>query len=583
MSKKKSKIEKILPNHLAIYIRVSTGRQVKEGYSLQDQMDRGIVKAKELGWTYKVFDDSGVSGDINWVDRPGIKSLINLLGEGGIGGLYTVQIDRLSRDGDYIEPQVLITMFKKSGIRIFDKSGEVDIKNETVELAMRFQGLFASQERNLIKVRTSAGAKNSILAGNTAGGGGLMLYGYDKVDKKLVVNKEQAKVIKQIFKWYIEGKGAQTIAGLLNEKGIPTKRNLIKNSDGDMTIKISVTNKQTGEKEIVNKVKKAKDFVWRDSVVYSLLTNTTYKGDKKWAELTISVPPIIDAEKFDLVQTLMKEKMKFKRAPYTNVGKVVNQFLLKGLIRCGKCGKSFYGHKRIDLRDKAYKCLSHRYKAEWCGNRGIDIDYLENLVWNNLLNFEKEVINTYKYMESGEGVKMYYKTKEHGESVIAENTKHLLSLARNYNEGKIKDSVYNSLMKEYEGEIEKQQGMIKDVENDNFLVINKRPILQVVKEFTKGMKIAETFEEKQSYVRAFVDKIIIMSDNSQTDNYHHNIFIYYKLDQLTQFHLKGEIDVIYKKNWHKIRTESKALTILKHQEVKNSNEDYGEGITITGF
>ena len=61
MSKKKSKIEKILPNHLAIYIRVSTGRQVKEGYSLQDQMDRGIVKAKELGWTYKVFDDSGVS------------------------------------------------------------------------------------------------------------------------------------------------------------------------------------------------------------------------------------------------------------------------------------------------------------------------------------------------------------------------------------------------------------------------------------------------------------------------------------------------------------------------------------------
>jgi hypothetical protein len=120
-----------------------------------------------------------------------------------------------------------------------------------------------------------------------------------------------------------------------------------------------------------------------------MLKNPTYIGQKKYKSITIPSPKIIDEDTFNIVQEMLKEKMKFKRAPYTNVGKRVNFFLLKGLIRCSVCGRSYYGHKRVDLRDKAYKCLSQRYKNEYCGNRGIDIDYLDNLIWNSLLDLDK--------------------------------------------------------------------------------------------------------------------------------------------------------------------------------------------------
>ncbi len=583
MAKKKKIINRVLPNHLAIYVRVSTEKQITQGFSMQDQYDRGIAKANELGWSYKVYDDSGVSGDVDWLDRPGIKELINLMDDGKIGGLFTVALDRLSRDGDYVEPQVLITKLKDSGIRVFQRNGEIDIKDESAELASRFQGLFASYERKLIQKRTSTGARNSMLSGRTAGGGQLYPYGFDKVNKTLVINEEQAKWVRQIFHWYTaDNFGTQTIAGLLNAAGVKTKRNLLAN--GNMTIKRSVLNRKTGEREVVDVVKKGKDFVWRDAVVYAILTNTIYKGDKKWSGLTIKVPQIIDTDTYEMAQSIRTQKMRLKRAPYTNVGKVVNHFLLKGLIRCGTCGKSFYGHKRIDLRDKAYKCLSHRYKAEWCGNRGIDIDYLENLVWSNLLNFESEVIHTYEFMESSDGTKMYQSVKKKGEQIINDNNKHIMNLTRNFNEGKIKPAVYEQLLSEYEEVIGIQEKKIKDVEHDNFLMINKQKILDVVHTYTAGMKKAITFEDRQNYVRAFVDKIIIQSsDKPEALNYYHSVFIYYKLDQFTQFYMKTEIESIYKKNWHRLRTESKPLQILLYKEVKNGREDVDESLLLAGF
>ena len=43
----------------AIYLRVSTRHQAKEGFSLQDQRDRLITYAAERGWSYQVFEDAG--------------------------------------------------------------------------------------------------------------------------------------------------------------------------------------------------------------------------------------------------------------------------------------------------------------------------------------------------------------------------------------------------------------------------------------------------------------------------------------------------------------------------------------------
>ncbi|OJW82043.1 MAG: hypothetical protein BGO69_15715 [Bacteroidetes bacterium 46-16] len=567
------KANKILPNVLGTYIRVSTPNQESKGYSLGIQRELGQQKAKELGWTYKEYNDGSISGDIEPINRPMVKSLLEDIADDKIGGLFVIKLDRLSRDGDYIDGQVMITMLKKAGIKVFANDMERELQNPAAEMAVRIESVISSYERYLIRERTSSGIRKSIKSGNSANGGAIMAYGFDRKDKKMVINAKEAKVVKQIFELYKKGFGTQRIAGILNDKGIPTKRNTI--AAGNMLVKKTITNK-SGEKETIKIVKHGKDFVWRDSVVYSMLTNTLYKGEKQWNELIIPVPQIVDADTFDLVQSLLKERTRFKKP-------IKNQFLLKGLIRCGECGKSFYGHKRADLRDKAYKCLSNRYKAEWCGNRGIGIDYIEDLVWSELLNFEKKVIDTYKWMETDKAVKVYEATIKKSDAIIKDNLEMMDSLTEKYIANKIGDKDYNKFKSRYEAAIEKANAAKSDVENDNFLLVNKKQILDVVKEFTKGMKQTTTFEGMQSYVRAFVDKIVIQSGSPAEGDYYQNVAIYYKMDQFTQFYLKGEVDVMYKRNWHRLRSESKALTVMIHQDVKNRAESFGEALHVTGF
>jgi len=52
-------------------------------------------------------------------------------------------------------------------------------------------------------------------------------YGYDYMDGKLFINKEQAEIVKRIFSEALAGKGTQKIADGLNLDKIPTKRGLV--------------------------------------------------------------------------------------------------------------------------------------------------------------------------------------------------------------------------------------------------------------------------------------------------------------------------------------------------------------------
>ena len=563
----KKTIKKILPNHLAIYVRVSTEKQAMVGVSADNQLDKGIEKAKELGWSYTVYDDRGLSGSKSYFERPGIKKLISDLENNKIGGLYSFDIDRWSRDPTYVEPQILITKFIDSGIKIFTNNGELDLTNSGVAMTVRLKGFFASFERLQTKERVITALEKSMKNGNNAGGGQLVLYGYDRVNKKLVINTEEAEIVKKIYQYYLAGDGTPVIASKLNEEGIPTKRNTVAN--GKMTIKRSVTNKKTGEKEIIDIVKKGSEFVWRDTVIYNILKNTTYIGKKKWKNITVDTPIIIDENDFHAVQNLLKNKMKFKREPYSNVGKIVNHFLLKGLIRCGTCGSSYYGHKRADLKDKAYKCLSNRYKKGWCGNRGIDISFLDNLVWNYLLDFEKNLANLLKLNMKAGVFKALQAQIQSAEEKIEEINKYINSLNRKFIEEKVTEKVYNDLKMEYENEIEKHQDTITYTKNENYLMVNKDALLDIVKSLSFQMKSVKTIEEKQGFLRAFIDHITIQTrwtDNKQ------EVEIRYKFDQFSQLYVKDEINIDYKKNWVRIGSQSNGVKFWIKQEAEEGGK-----------
>jgi len=563
----------VLPKHLAIYIRVSTDKQAIEGISVDNQLDKGMEVARKLGWTYHIYSDAGLSGSISYFERPALNRLMLDIEQNKIGGLYSFDIDRWSRDPSYIEPQIIITKFIESKIKIFTNSGEQDLGNSGVAMTMRLKGFFASYERLLTKERVISALEKSMKDGKNAGGGQLQLYGYNSVNKALVINEEEANVVKNVYKYYLEGHGTKVISNLLNEGGIKTKRN--SQANGKMTIKKGSKNKTTGEYEIIKRVVDGSEFHWSDTTIYNMLKNTTYIGQKKYKDIIIPAPRIIDDQTFGAVQNLLKEKMKFKRAPYTNVGKQVNHFLLKGLIRCAMCGKGFYGHKRVDLKDKAYKCLSHRYKAQWCGNRGLDIDYLDNLVWNSLQNIGESIISSME-LRSKQSEKMYKAEMNHYESMGAEANKNLIKLERRYTEGDIKKQSYEALAKEYEYEIKKWEAEVKQIKKTFYLIENKGMILDIVKHFTDGIKEVKTFEEKQSFIRGFVSHIAILTyrddslENKDKPIKKQVILIHYKFDEISQYYIKDEIDILYKNNWQRICSETKPFRMYEYDRFRDT-------------
>ncbi|MBB3056811.1 recombinase family protein [Mucilaginibacter gotjawali] len=556
---------KTLPNHLGIYIRVSTQQQANEGISTHEQRESGISKANLLGWTYTIYDDSAQSGSISYLDRPGMRQLMLDVDAGKLGGMFSVDIDRWSRDGKYEEPQIIISIFKSSGIKIFTPSGELNLQDPNIEFMSRIQGLTSSYYRIQTQIKIKRALVQSAKEGN-AGGGPLLPYGYKKVKKLLVINPEEAKVVELIFKMYIDGKGTFVIADYLNMNKIPTRRNLIQN--GQMTIKRGERRKANGEVIPEGKViKSGDDFRWRDKTVLGMLKNPIYKGQRRYRELTVESPIIIDPIVFDTVQNLIEDKKHFREAPYSKSGATVNKFLLKGLIKCGQCGQSFYGKKRIDIkRDNAYCCLSQRYKGKFCGTNGISIEYLDDLVWSEVKKIKQNVLEYFKNMEEGDDIKTFKDLLHKSEKEIEELNKNLLNLNRRYNEGKLTDIEYNPLRMEYLNELSHNQG-----NKDHFLsklnsLHQKESVLQVIENFTEKIKDTSlNFEEKQSIIRALISGIKITPK--------HAIYIRYKLDKLTDVLLDKEYEIGYKPNGHRIGIVGERLLIgqINHKHAETGH------------
>lgn len=562
MPRKKVDPKLPLPNKLAIYIRVSTQQQAKEGISVLDQRMRGEALAHELGWDFEIYDDSGLSGTKGADERQGLLRLLNDIEDRKIGGMYSVDIDRWSRDANYEEPQYIITKLKEAGIKIFFPGGEFNLSDPNIELMGRIKGVFASYESLQTKVRVKRGLERSMTEGKNAGGGAMVAYGYDRIDKVLHINEQEASVVRSIFELYIGGMGSFAISSYLNEQGIPTKRN--KTKSGQMRVgKKKIVGIQEGVLIEDKQVKLAKDFKWRDSVVMSILKNPIYKGEKRFNDLKIPCPIIIEPQIFDTVQLLFSERKKFKAPPNSNNPNRItkNKFLLKGLLICGTCGKSFYGKLRADLKDKAYVCLSQKYKGEWCGNKGIDIDFLNNLIWNECLNIEQSVIKHFEKFEEENWYNGYSSIKENlnivefAQEQIDQLQKSKLKLLRNFNEDKIGEGDFNLLNSEYEREIKNHEYNIENAEKKLTVYRSKDKLIAIVKEYMKNINLTTpTFEEKQNFIRAFVKNVTVARGLYWTGYYNplaHRITIEYKFNSLTNIRLNSKIEVGYKPNGHR--------------------------------
>jgi hypothetical protein len=170
----------------------------------------------------------------------------------------------------------------------------------------------------------------------------------------------------------LDGVGVYSIAKILNEEGIPTKYHRY---DGEIKRKVD---KDTN----ITKPYGKKQVVWRGNVIHGMIRNPLYKGVRKWNELELEAPAIIEPELWDRVnQNLDKnKKKKGRRETY--------RYLLNGLLHCENCGMDIRGKNKLRSSGaNTYKCKSiDTPMAECDASRAINISKMDTFIIKHLFH-----------------------------------------------------------------------------------------------------------------------------------------------------------------------------------------------------
>ena len=201
---------------VAIYTRVSTQMQVDKGVSLDAQKDELIEYCNKNNYKYDIFEDAGISGkSIN--KRKELQKLLNNLKNYDIVLCY--KLSRISRSVK--DMSNMLDIFQKNNIRFISLKENIDTEQTTGKLLIYIMSICAEIERDNISEFVKMSKKQEFNSGKIIA---KKVLGYDIINKQLVINLKEAKIIKFIFETYNKTHNYYKTAQICNKKGYKGKK-----------------------------------------------------------------------------------------------------------------------------------------------------------------------------------------------------------------------------------------------------------------------------------------------------------------------------------------------------------------------
>jgi site-specific DNA recombinase len=359
----------------AIYCRVSTEEQGKEGTSLESQQKACLKKAAELGFEVPnslIFVElySGLR-----LDRPKLNILREKIRNKEINAVIAYTTDRLSRDPVHFI--ILQEKQEKAKVELILVTESVD-GSDIGKLISHIRGYAAKIEIEKFKERSMRGKRTVAERGRIPQGTGVGLYGYtwNKEIKKRVLDKDEIMIVEKIFTMIANCNSRFKVASTLNTDNIATKS---RGKWHPLTIERLITNSAYIGKTYFGRTKSEGDF-------------QRPVPQDKWLFLPDATPAIISEELFNRANKVLKQGKELHH------GRPQHDYLLTGHIKCGYCGNPLIG-----------SCLSHKYRYYHCRGayptstrkaickaKYIDSDQIEEIVWEKV----KEVVENPKVIQA---------------------------------------------------------------------------------------------------------------------------------------------------------------------------------------
>ena len=471
---------------LGIYCRISQLKEDGKDRSIHDQKQLGIEFAQSINSEYKVYIDEGVSGTLPVKERPQLVKMLEDIEEGIIDSVYVYMQDRLERN---TQARFFIrSIFERNNVALYTSSGKVNPEDDEQTLMGDIFSLVNEWEVKKTRKRVK-----SVLYRNAREGifQGIVPYGYTKDENKVhIVNEEEAKVVREIFELSLRGNGAVKIAEILNERGIPTRYNTLK--EGTITKR----DKYSGKAKTIPR----KGIKWSNATIHGMINNTSYKGERVYNGEVLPYPAIIDPVMYDRV-------VKNLKANRSHTGKkVTHKYLLKGKMICGECGRNYYGRTRTNQNDNFYMCSSKRTLNK-CGNRAINIRVSEGFIWDRFFVSGLLREKTREYLSAGEPEKNIEKIE--GEIKALERRIKGLKVERS----RISELLIKGIFDEEDAQIQLEANR-KKVSELNITLQGRQDYLQFQKDCVDNVKyFTEDLEHIQfnadfSHKKQLIDKYI---------------------------------------------------------------------------
>lgn len=445
-----------------VYARYSSDNQTEQSIEGQLHVCEDYAKRNDI-LILGTYIDRATTGTND--KRPAFQSMIADSSKRDWDYVIVYKFDRFSRD------KYQTAVYKKrlldNGVKVLSAMENIPDSPEGIILEGLLEAMNQYYSAELSQ-KVKRGMRETRNKGHWQGG--TLRYGYKLNGKKIVVNEEQAEVVRYIFGEYVKGTLIVDIAKKLRENGI----------------------------RFNGKVFEAK-------YIYGILGNDKYSGTYKLGEEVIDnlYPQIVDKE--------LVEKVKEKMAK-NKIGKNSKNvdYLLRKKLRCGYCGQSINGESGKSREGKInyyYKCNGRKSLKNGCQKGIVRKEDLESLVIDTIvdeLNRKSVIDRAVKWM------------LDYQEKSLRENVR-LTSLVR---EQKSIEGSLNNLMNaleqglmtnttkqrfmELECRLEELKRLIAIEKNKEIVVLSEKAIRTY---FERGIRL-----EKQMLINYFIKEIVMYDE-----------------------------------------------------------------------
>lgn len=329
----------------AVYTRKSSDEGLDQEYnSIDAQRDAGhayIASQRAEGWIPVAddYDDPAFSGGN--MDRPALKRLLEDIEVGKVDIVVVYKIDRLTRSlADFSK---MVDVFERQGVSFVSVTQQFNTTTSMGRLMLNILLSFAQFEREVtgerIRDKISASKKKGMWMG------GIPPLGYDVVNRRLVPNESEAKLVRHIFKRFVELGSGTLLVRELKLDGVTSK---------------SWTT-QDGRVRHGVRIDKA--------LVYKLLHNRTYLGELRHKDQWYPAEhlPIVERELWDQAHAILATNGRVRG----NAIRAKVEFLLKGIVfgHDGRALSPWHTTKKNGRRYRYY--LPQRDAKEHAGASGL--------------------------------------------------------------------------------------------------------------------------------------------------------------------------------------------------------------------